>query len=208
MKRLRLFRATQACDTQASSEFPPRRSRLRNLLRLGLLIALLCAALISVRPDSASFCEICGARDAQTSWAVRGTNVSLFKTHTIAPTPMSELLTKKNLVALHVHRWRAPQAVPDPRDEFGPPVIESLEYINAPRVVNFMRDVADYADPVTAGNWRETVMQPHYTPVIDDALRFSRVPAAGFADRTEFLIWWGQNAYALSHRLRQLTESD
>lgn len=207
MKRMKLFLATKVAP-KASAEFPPQRIRLDNLFRAGLLIAILSAALISVRSEPASYCDICGASQAQTSWAVRGTNVSLLKTHTIAPTPMSELLAKKNLVASHVHRWRAPQAVPNPLDEFGPPVVESLEYINAPRVVNFMRNVADYADPVTAANWRDTVMQPHYTRVIDDALRFSRVPAAGFADRPEFLIWWGQNAYALSHRLRQLTESD
>lgn len=173
-----------------------------------LLTATLCAGLISARPEPASFCGICGATEAQTLWAVRGLNVNLLRTHTIAPTPISEVLIKKNLVASHVHRWLAPQVVPDPRDTFGPPVVESLEFLNVPRVVNFMRNVADYADPVTAANWRDTVMQPQYTRVIDDALRFSRVPAAGFADRTEFLTWWGQNAYALSHRLRQLTESD
>lgn len=178
------------------------------LLGLALLTVTLCAALISARHESASFCGICGAREAQTSWAVRGMTVSLLKTHAIAPTPISEVLTKKNLVASHAHRWLAPQVVPDPRDAFGPPVVESLEFLNTPRVVNFMRNVADYADPVTAANWRDTVMQLQYTRVIDDALRFSRVPAAGFADRTEFLSWWGQNAYALSHRLRQLTESD
>ena len=71
-----------------------------------------------------------------------------------------------------------------------------------------MRNVADYADPVTIANWKDAIMQPRYTRVTDDALRFSRVPEAGFPDRTEFLNWWGQNAYALSHRMRQLTETD
>lgn len=121
---------------------------------------------------------------------------------------MSELLVKKKLVASHVHRWLEPQAVSNPLDEFGPPVIESLEFISAPRVVSFMRDLAEYGDPESVAKWRDVLLRPQYSYVIDDALRFLLVPSTGFANRTTFLAWWDSNGFALHNRLRELTEPD
>lgn len=173
-----------------------------------LLPVLALAALISPRLDPANFCEICCAREDRTAWVVRGTGVSLWKSRSVASTPMSELLAKKNLVAAHVHRWHEPQAVPNPMDEFGPPVIESLEFINAPRVVGFMRDLAEYGDPESVTKWRDLLLRPQYSYVIDDALRFLLVPTDGFADRKTFIAWLGGNGFALQNRIRELTEPD
>jgi hypothetical protein len=174
----------------------------------GLLAGILCTALISPRTESASFCELCSARQEETSWMVRGTGTSLIRTHAIEPTPMSELLVKKHLVTAHVHRWRQPEAVPNPLDEFGPPVIESLEFINAPRVVGFMRDLAEYGDSESITKWRDVLLRPQYSYVIDDALRFLLVPPDGFMNRTAFMDWWSGNGFALHNRLRELTEPD
>lgn len=166
------------------------------------------ASLITALPAQDSYCTVCGTQQEMRSYGLRFTSQTLFNRRDVKATPFSALLEEKRLVAPHPHEWLAPEMAPDPRNEFGPPVLESLAFLSAPRVVNFTRDVADYADPVTIENWKETIMQPHYTRVIDEALRFSRVPAEGFADRTEFLTWWGEHAYALSHRIRQLTEHD
>lgn len=172
------------------------------------MIVILVTGLTSPRREVTSFCDICGASETQTSWAVRGTNVPLLKTRAIAPTPMSELLTQRHLVASHLHRWRAPQAVPNPLDESGPPVVESLEYINAPRVVSFMRDLSTYGDADSVMKWRGVLLQPRYSYVIDGALRFLLVPPDGFTDREKFMAWWSDNAFALHNRLRELTEPD
>jgi hypothetical protein len=174
----------------------------------GLLAGILCVALISPRTEPASYCDLCGARQEETWWVVRGTGTSLIKTHAITPTPMSEVLVMKKLVATHAHHWRAPEAVPNPLDQFGPPVLESLEFINAPRVVNFMRDLAEYGDGESVTQWRDVLLRPQYSYVIDDALRFLLVPPNGFSDRTAFLAWWGGNGFALHNRLRELTEPD
>jgi hypothetical protein len=175
----------------------------------GILVAAAVASLVAALPAQEAYCTICGAQQETRPYGLRFTSShTLFTQRAVSATPFSALLEEKHLVSAHQHRWLAPRVVPDPRDEFGPPVLESLGFLNAPRVVNFMRNVADYADPVTVANWRDTIMRPSYTRVTDDALRFSRVPKTGFPDRTEFLNWWGQNAYALSHRVRQLTEPD
>jgi hypothetical protein len=173
-----------------------------------LIAGILCTALISPQSEPASFCDLCGTRQEATAWMVRGTGASLLRTHAIAPTPISQLLVRKKLVAAHVHRWRAPEAVPNPLDQSGPPVMESLEFINAPRVVNFMRDLAEYGDAESVTQWRDVLLQPQYSYVIDDALRFLLVPPGGFSDRTTFLAWWGGNGFALHNRLRELTEPD
>jgi hypothetical protein len=207
MNGARLFFTTKA-GLRAHASLPTGRLQAKKFLVPGLLAAILCAALISPHSEPASFCDLCGARQEATLWMVRGTDASVARTHSTAPTPMSELLVKKNLVASHVHRWHQPQAVPNPLDEFGPPVIESLEFINAPRVVNFMRDLAEYGDAESVAQWRDVLLQLHYSYVIDDALRFLLVPPSGFSDRTTFLAWWSGNGFALHNRLRELTEPD
>ena len=118
--------------------FPVGRLGAKKYLVPGLVTALICVALISPRTEPASYCDLCGARQEETLWLVRGTDATLIRTHAITPTPMSELLVTRKLVAPHLHHWRTPEAVPNPLDQFGPPVVESLEFINAPRVVSFM----------------------------------------------------------------------
>jgi hypothetical protein len=207
MDGARLILTTKA-GLSGSAALPAGRFQVKKILVPGLLAGILCATLISPRAEPASFCDLCGARQEETSWMVRGTSASLIKTRVIAPTPMSELLARKNLVAAHVHRWRQPQAVPNPLDEFGSPVIESLEFISAPRVVGFMRDLADHGDSESITKWRDVLLQPQYSYVIDDALRFLLVPPDGFTNRTAFMAWWSGNAFALQNRLRELTEPD
>lgn len=173
-----------------------------------IVVAAAVASLVTALPAHDAYCTICGAHHETRAVGVRFTAFTFFRLDRVQPTPFSKLLEEKHLVAAHQHRWQQPQLVPDPMDEFGTPVLESLAFISAPRVVNFMRNVADYADPVSVAQWKMLVMQPVYTRVIDGSLRFMQVPAEGFADRTAFLNWWGQNSFAVYNRLREVTEAD
>ena len=178
------------------------------IIALSALFACAVAASITRRSESAAFCRFCGAEQSQISWAVRGTHLTLLRSHPVAATPISELLTRKNLVAAHKHEWQAPQLAPDPLDEFGPPVTRSLGFINAPRVVGFMRDLAEYGDANSVAQWRDLLLRPEYSYVIDSALRFLRAPATGFGQRDDFLAWWSSNGFSLYNRLREQTEAD
>lgn len=173
-----------------------------------ILVAAAGASLVAALPARVSYCGICGARHETRGYRVRFTELALFRHAETSATPFSHLLEEKKLVQPHPHQWQEPHLVPDPLNEFGPPVLESVAFLNAPRVVNFTRNVADYADAASLAAWKEMAMQPQFSRVADASLRFSRVPEAGFANRTEFLTWWGQNAYALSYRMHQLTEQD
>jgi hypothetical protein len=206
MNGARLVLSTKAA--LSATALPTSRWEAKKYLLPGLLAGLLFAALLSSHSEPGRFCDLCGARQEETAWVIKGIGLNLLRTHSVAPTPMSELLAKKNLVAAHLHHWRAAEAVPNPLDQSGPPVIESLEFISAPRVVNFLRDLAEYGDAASVIHWRDVLLQPRYSYVIDDALRFLLVPPGGFSDRTTFLAWWGQNAFALQNRLRELTEPD
>lgn len=207
MNGARLVSTTKA-GLSAPASPPTGRLQAKKLLVPGLLAGIMCVALISPDSEPASFCDLCGARQETTSWMVRGTDTNLLRTHSVTPTPMSELLVTKKLISAHIHHWRASETVPNPLDQFGPPVTESLGLINAPRVVNFMRNLAEYGDAESVTQWRDLLLQPHYSYVIDDALRFLLVPPSGFSDRAAFLAWWGGNAFALHNRLRELTEPD
>lgn len=167
-----------------------------------------CSTLVAREPQPPRFCHVCGAQQIQTSWAVRGTSVRLGTRQYVTATPISELLTTTHLISPHDHRWVAAAFVPDPLDQFGPPVIQSLGFINAPRVVSFMRDLARYGDRTSVATWQAQVLDPRYSYVIDGALRFLLAPEAGFESRDEFLRWWNTNAFALQTRLRELTEPD
>lgn len=173
-----------------------------------ILLATAIASLVVALPVQDSYCTICGAQERTQPFGLRFTALTVFRSHQIRATPFSVVLTEKHLVSAHPHQWHDPRLVPDPMDEIGPPVLESLEFINAPRVVHFMRNVADYADPVSVAQWQERMLQPQTARMLDAALRFMQVPAEGFPDRTTFLTWWGQNAYAVSNRLREVTEPD
>ena len=118
------------------------------------------------------------------------------------------MLEEKQMVSAHPHQWQEPHLVPNPINEFGPQVIESVGYLNAPRVVNFTRNVADYADPASVARWQELIGRPNYSREIDGALRYLRVPEEGFSDRTTFLTWWGNSYYSVYNRLREITEPD
>jgi len=187
--------------------FSARNGRI-GIVAIGIVAVITLPALITRRSAPASFCRICGAQKTQTSLAVRGTSVALFQMYRPSPTPISELLTSRNLVAPHLHQWLAPKSIPDPLDEFGPPVIESLNFISAPRVVSFMRDIAQYGDATSIAQWRGILMQAQYSYVIDGALRFLLMPPTGFASRDEFQSWWSSNGFALQNRLREQTEPD
>ncbi|MDQ6861067.1 MAG: hypothetical protein M3032_07925 [Verrucomicrobiota bacterium] len=166
------------------------------------------ASLIASLPAQVSFCSICGAREETRAYAIRFTAREIFRRNEIAATDFSALLREKNLVLPHAHDWRAPRYVADPMDQFSAPVLESLDYLNAPRVVSFTRNVADYADPLSVARWRELVVRPGYARLLDGTLRFLHVPPEGFAERAEFLAWWGRNSFAVYNRLREQTEPD
>lgn len=174
----------------------------------GILVAAAVASLIAALPARDAFCTLCGARETTRGYTLRFTRATLFERRSVCATAFSSLLTEKHLVAPHAHVWQEPRLVPDPMDELGPPVLESLGFLSAPRIVHFTKDVAEYADPVSAAQWRDLVLQPRYSYVADSALRFLRVPAEGFANRTDFLQWWGEHAFAVYNRLREVTEPD
>lgn len=173
-----------------------------------ILVAAGGASLVAALPAHDSYCAICGARQRTWNYSVRFTGLTLFQNHETNATPVSQLLEGRHLVEPHSHQWQEPRLVPDPMNEFGPPVIESIAFLNAPRVINFTRNVADYADPASVARWTELVRRPGYPRVLDASLRFLRVPEEGFADRATFLVWWGNNSYAVYNRLREVTEPD
>lgn len=173
-----------------------------------ILAAAGAASLVAALPAQVAYCTLCGKQQHTHALGLRFTSVTLFRSEQISSTPFSQVLVEKHLVPEHRHQWQTPQLVPNPLNEFGPPVIESVGYLNAPRVVNFTRNVADYADPASLARWQELIIRPNYPREIDAALRYLRVPEEGFSDRTAFLNWWGNNYYSVYNRLREMTEPD
>lgn len=175
---------------------------------LVLAAAIVAGAVFFKQRETPHYCQVCGAEAIETTWILPGTGVRLFAHHETVATPMSELLTKAHLVSGHEHVWLAPTSVPDPLDPWGPPVVQSLGFVSAPRVVNFMRNLIDAGDSNTVTQWRDLLLRPEYSYVIDGALRFLQAPPDGFPRQQEFDAWWGRNGYALYNRLREETEAD
>lgn len=176
----------------------------------GVIIAALLAlsSLIASLLAQVSFCSICGAREETHVFGLRFTELRIFRRKQVRATAFSALLEEKKLVSPHSHLWQKPRFVADPMDESGPRIVESFDFLNAERVVNFTRNVADYADPLSAARWRELAMHPRYARLLDGTLRFLQVPTDGFPDRAEFLAWWGRNSFSVYNRLREQTEPD
>lgn len=159
-------------------------------------------------PDKCAFCTRCGALEITSGWTFAGFSKPLFETHRVVDTSYSSLVVAKKLVPSHEHHWLAPEQVPDPVNEFGPKVTESLEFINTPRVVSFMRNLADYGNPEMIEHWNHTILDPKYSHVLDTSLVYVSAPAAGFHNGDQFRDWFQKNSAAFQARLSWLTTAD
>lgn len=163
---------------------------------------------IERKPDHLAYCSDCGAMEVMSSWGFRGSEKPLFETTRVEPTPYSKVLESNKLVAAHSHCWLAPHKVPDPVNEFGPEVTESLEYINSPRVVSFMANLAEFGDPDMVSHWKQMTLDPKYSHVLDTSLIYVNAPVAGFDDAASFHRWFQNNSAAFQARLAWLTTAD
>jgi hypothetical protein len=143
-----------------------------------------------------------------TEWRLVG-RWKLFQTATASATPVSELLAEHHACAVHEHNWAAPVHVAEADLETSEaPRVRSLGFLNAPRTVNFLRAVFDYTDNENITTWRAVAWQPIFASALEPALRFRRFPENGFANRADFLAWWGESAYPLFNKLNEMTVAD
>jgi len=169
----------------------------------------LAAVLIQREALAPQFCSVCLLRQDGEAWRLRFAERTLFERHHESPTPISALLAHKQVCPPHEHRWQGPQAFPNPLDPSAPHVVQSFEFVNTPRVVNFLRDVLNYADADSVRRWKEVTLTLENSALMDDTLRFCRFPVEGFADQSSFMAWWNRGgAAAVAKRIRQETIPD
>jgi hypothetical protein len=161
------------------------------------------------RAPVVAYCADCALRHETQSWQLWGApGVTLFARHTETPTLASSALTQTQLVGMHTHRWVEPRVVRNPLNLYGPPVTLSLGFLNTPQVAAFLHNLGEFADPNTARNGLQLVLRPEYSYLVNHTLIFHKFPSRGFRDRTQFLNWWGQNAFSFYQHLREETEPD
>ncbi len=97
---------------------------------------------------------------------------------------------------------------PESGSENGEASPNLLYAAEAPRVANFVYDLARDGKPGALAKWRRLVLDPQYSTVMAPSLRFLRFPEGGFADRAAFRAWWQGAEFPLWNRLRELTEPD
>lgn len=165
-------------------------------------------ATIERKPDHCAFCTECGAMEVRSGWGFRGSRSSVLETGRVEQTPYSSLLESRKLVSAHSHQWLAPRQVADPVNEFGPKVTESLEFINSPRVVSFMGNLAEYGDPDMVSHWKQMILDPKYSHVLDTSLVYVNAPPNGFGDGDSFRRWFQNNSASFQARLAWLTTAD
>ena len=168
-------------------------------------------AIIGMRrePLPPQFCSVCLLRQDREVWRLPFGGPTILERHHEWPTPISALLAQKQICLPHEHSWEGRRACANPLDPSAPRIVQSFEFVNVPRVVNFLRDVLNYADPDSVRRWKEVTLTLENSTLMDDALRFCRFPAEGFADRAAFMAWWSRGgARSLAHRIQQETEPD
>ena len=155
------------------------------------------------------FCSVCLLRQDSLAWRLPFNGPTVFAHHQESPTPVSTLFTEKQISLPHQHSWQAERVTTNPLDPSAPPVVQSLDFVNVPRVVSFLRDVLTYADAESVQRWKEITLTFENATLMDDALRFCRFPSEGFADKRAFMAWWSRGgARALAHRIEQQTHPD
>lgn len=146
--------------------------------------------------------------EVTSQWGFRHSASSLFQSKRVEQTPYSSVLEKRKLVSSHSHEWLSPRQVPDPVNEFGPKVTESLEFINSPRVVAFMDNLANYGDAEMIQHWKQMILDPKYSHVLDESLVYVNAPTNGFNNANAFRHWFQNNSAAFQARLAWLTTAD
>ncbi len=180
------------------------------ILALGILAAVALPLLfVQRRAPVVAYCADCALRRETRSWQLwEAPGVTLFSRSNETPTLVSNALTGKRLIGSHAHRWMAPCVVRNPINIYGPPVTLSLGFLNTPQVAAFLNNLGEFADPDIAQNGLQLVLRPEYSYLVNHTLIFHKFPARGFRDRTQFLTWWGQNAFSFYQHLREETEPD
>ncbi len=181
----------------------------KSFIVLFALVGLTALALAVKRvPEPSRFCDQCVMRQDIVEWRLAG-RWTLFTSESVNATPVSELLAERHACPAHQHIWTAPVHVAERDLETSEaPQIRSVGFLNAPRTVNFLRDVLDYTDQECATNWQAVMWQPVFAAALEPALRFRRFPENGFDRREEFLAWWSESAYPLFNKLNEMTVAD
>jgi len=176
---------------------------------LAAAVVLVVASLIFLKraPQPVMFCDQCVMQRDVVEWRLAGRKV--FETSTVSATPVSELLNAHQACPKHEHQWSAPRYVAEADLETpDAPRVRSVGFLNAPRVVSFLRSLFDYTDARDIASWRSLAWKPTFASALEPALRFTRYPEDGFNTRAEFLAWWQQNAFPLFSHLNEMTVAD
>ena len=189
-----------------------RSTRKRNLVALFVMTALLVGIAIAIPQRQLlppQFCSVCLLRQDRVEWRLPFEGPVFFERHHEWPTPVNSLLAEKRFFGPHEHCWQGALAMTNPLEPGAPAVVQSLEFVNAPRVVSFLRDLLTYADAESAARWKEITLSLENSTLMDDALRFCRFPVDGFPNQLAFMAWWSRGgARSVAHRLQQQKDPD
>lgn len=200
---------TKAIDwvREAHSSVPECRSRWRMIVIVLVLFLVAGTLLFGTWPHYAgtSVCRTCGIRRDYFTWDMRLVPATIYQFRSDHPTAVSLALPASRQGA---HEWTSPVILPESGTENGETSPNLLFAVEAPRVANFVYDLAREGKPDALAKWKRLVLDPQYSTVIAPSLRFLRFPEGGIPDRAAFRAWWQGAEFPLWNRLRELTEPD
>ncbi|MEO8350806.1 MAG: hypothetical protein ABI680_03690 [Chthoniobacteraceae bacterium] len=152
-------------------------------------------------------CRECGTRRDVFALRSRFGDASWHDFTKISPTAVSQILAGTHGLPEHAHQWVS-GAPGEPA--VGETVAQTglADTVEAPRVRAFLVALVTQAPTESVNRWRGIMLDPAFGGVSERALRFLRFPETGFPDEARFASWWQANEFALSNRLREMTEED
>ncbi len=198
-------------ETQAMASPAPRR-RLPFWQTTVLLSLMLVGALFVFTkwPHYAgtAVCRECGMRQDGFDWTLRSSQLVLHRFTRDNPTALSRALADGESLLAHQHHWAEitrPSAPASDSADIPPNLLYTVE---SPLVAQFASDLAHSANHDAVAKWKSLLLDPSYSTVWEESLRFMRYPRGGFPDAAAFQNWWREAEFPLWNHLRELTEPD
>jgi hypothetical protein len=166
------------------------------LVPLGLLILL-------GRFGYTSICTTCGAIQNSSEWQIPFTEITYWRSSSVAPTTLSRVVERHHLSLSHAHTWVFAAGGGNGTTCAIGPGRHLCTAVTSQPVANFIDAMARYHGQSEAQRWLSALLNPDRSNYVSGMIRMADVPTNEFDSPLQFETWWRSHRDDLGMSLEQ-----